>query len=57
MTFCSSRMFPGQGYDWSNLQGPFVDAPDVLASFARIAIDEVFNEQGNIRPLQDCELL
>ena len=28
------------------LQGPFVDTPDVLARFAPVAIDEVLNEQG-----------
>src|SRR4029077_18858279 len=32
------------------LQSLSVDTPNVLARFAPIAIDEVFNEQGNIRP-------
>src|ERR1700688_2831558 len=40
----------GPGVRLEQLQGLLIDAPDVLARFAPIAIDEVFNEQGNIRP-------
>ena len=48
ITFCSSRTFPGQGYDLQAIERLFLDAPNRLARFPGVAIDEVLGEQRNV---------
>jgi len=48
ITFCNSRMFPGQGYD-SSIRRVFLSTVVILLpAFSRVAINEVFNQERNI---------
>jgi hypothetical protein len=48
ITFCNSRMFPGQGYKLKQFEHLLADTPYVLARFSCVVIDKVFHKQGNV---------
>jgi hypothetical protein len=48
ITFCNSRMFPGQGYKLKQFEHLLADTPYVLARFSCVVIDKVFHKQGHV---------